>query len=84
MSLAPVADDDLADALRHRITGVVALAEDPDYQRIMPWNLAVPVAPCAAVFAASAQCRPPDTARCQIGPDSILGTTGSPAALSTR
>jgi FAD/FMN-containing dehydrogenase len=50
----PVTDDDLADALRHRITGVVALPEDPDYQRIMPWNVAVPVAACAAVFAASA------------------------------
>lgn len=54
MSLAPVTDDDLAAALRRSVAGVVAFPEDPDYQRIMPWNVAVPVAPCAAVFAASA------------------------------
>ncbi|MCV7227064.1 FAD-binding oxidoreductase [Mycolicibacterium komossense] len=54
MSLAPATDRDLAASLRHGIAGVVALPEDPDYQRIMPWNAAVPVAPCAAVFAASA------------------------------
>ncbi len=55
MSIAPVTDDDLAAALAPRIGGVVALPADPDYQRIMPWNVAVPVAPCAAVFASSAR-----------------------------
>ncbi|MET0704687.1 MAG: FAD-binding oxidoreductase [Mycobacterium sp.] len=55
MSLAPVTDDDLADVLTDRITGAVALPQDPAYQRIMPWNVAVPVAPCAVVFAASAR-----------------------------
>ena len=40
--------------LRARVTGTVALPEDPGYARILPWNVAVPVRPAAAVFAASA------------------------------
>jgi FAD binding domain len=55
MSLAPVADDDLADALPQRITGVVAFPEEDAYQRSTPWNLAVPVKPCAVVFASNAR-----------------------------
>jgi hypothetical protein len=51
MSFAPVTDTDPAATLRHAVTGVVALPEDPDYARIMPWNVAVPVAPCAAASA---------------------------------
>lgn len=55
MTIAPVADDALADDLRSRITGTVAVPGEPDYQRIAPWNVAVAVTPCAAVFAASAR-----------------------------
>jgi FAD/FMN-containing dehydrogenase len=51
MTLVSVADD----ALASRITGTVALPGDPDYQRITPWNVAVAVAPCAAVFPTSAR-----------------------------
>ena len=54
MTLAPATDDALAADLRDRISGTVALPGELDYQRILPWNVAVPVAPCAAVFATSA------------------------------
>lgn len=41
--------------LRARIAGTVALPADRDYARIMPWNVAVPVQPAAAVFVATAR-----------------------------
>lgn len=55
MTIAPVVDDALADDLRSRIAGTVAVPGEPDYQRITPWNVAVAVNPCAVVFAASAR-----------------------------
>ncbi|WP_157521352.1 FAD-binding oxidoreductase [Mycobacterium sp. ACS4331] len=55
MTLMSVTDDALADDLRSRISGTVAVPGDPDYQRIQPWNVAVPVSPRAAVFVESAQ-----------------------------
>jgi hypothetical protein len=91
MSLAPVTDDDWADALRHRITGVVALPEDPDYQRIMPWpcpSRRVPrsspprrtISPRLSASPPRAasrwRCRPPGHGALPIGPDSILVHTG--------
>lgn len=55
MTLTSVTDDALADDLRTRVAGTVAVPGDPDYQRIQPWNVAVPVTPRAAVFVESAQ-----------------------------
>lgn len=37
--------------LRDRLSCEVAFPGDPAYARLMPWNVAVEVAPCAAVFA---------------------------------
>ncbi|CAN5454300.1 FAD-binding oxidoreductase [soil metagenome] len=48
-------DDVTIAPLRARIAGTVALPQDPTYARIMPWNVAVPVQPAAAVFVANAQ-----------------------------
>jgi FAD binding domain len=46
-------DDAAIAQLRGRIEGTVALPSDPDYARITPWNVAVPMRPAAAVFAAA-------------------------------
>lgn len=54
MTIAPADDTTTVDALRARVAGTVALPGDPDYQRITPWNVAVPVNPRAVVFATSA------------------------------
>jgi hypothetical protein len=48
-------DDETVAPLRARIAGSVALPRDPGYERVTPWNVAVPVRPAAAVFAANAQ-----------------------------
>ncbi|WP_197380605.1 FAD-binding oxidoreductase [Mycolicibacterium mengxianglii] len=48
-------DDELVAPLRARIAGSVALPEDPGYERLTPWNVAVPVQPAAAVFVSSAR-----------------------------
>lgn len=41
-------------SLRPRLTGSVALPGEPGYELATPWNLAVPVTPCAVVAAADA------------------------------
>lgn len=43
-----------AEGLRDRLDADVALPGDEAYERITPWNLAVPVQPCAVVFATTA------------------------------
>jgi hypothetical protein len=48
-------DDETVAQLRSRIAGSVALPTDPGYQRVTPWNVAVPVQPAAAVFVANAR-----------------------------
>ncbi|GAA2054880.1 FAD-binding oxidoreductase [Williamsia deligens] len=50
----PTADVELLDALRADVTGTVAAPGEPGYERAMPWNVAVPVAPAAVVFAVGA------------------------------
>lgn len=49
----PVIDAAIA-LLRSRLDGSVALPSGPGYELATPWNLAVPVAPCAVVVAAHA------------------------------
>ncbi|GGF26062.1 FAD-binding oxidoreductase [Williamsia phyllosphaerae] len=41
-------------ALRAIVTGVVAAPGEPGYERAVPWNVSVPVTPCAVVLAADA------------------------------
>lgn len=48
-------DDEILAPLRARIAGSVALPGDAAFQRVTPWNVAVPVRPAAAVFVASAE-----------------------------
>ncbi len=45
---------DAVSALRDQLQGSLALPGEPDYDRITPWNVAVPVRPAMAVFVASA------------------------------
>jgi hypothetical protein len=62
MTVASTAADELDDPgqlhfapLRDTLTGTLAVPGEPDYQRIVPWNLAISTQPCAASFVASAQ-----------------------------
>ncbi len=46
--------DDAIGGLRQRVSAPVALPGEAGYRRVTPWNVAVPMAPAAVVFAASA------------------------------
>ena len=50
----PTETADTVAALRATVAGIVAAPGEPGYERAVPWNVAVPVAPCAVVIAAGA------------------------------